>query len=53
MSERDKKEYPPVEPTGVCRYFERVSSSLIEEPEVCELCVCYIDGRCHRAQSPS
>lgn len=37
---------------GVCRRFERADWSLIEEPEVCELCAFYddSDGFCRRAE---
>ena len=36
-----------VDPNGVCGGFDRISWSLIEEPEVCELCRYYDeDGRC-------
>lgn len=37
---------------GVCRRFERGSWSLIEEPEVCELCAFYDeqDSLCRRAE---
>ena len=41
-----------VDPNGVCGSFERISWSLIEEPEVCELC-CYYeenDSRCIRSE---
>ena len=30
-----------VSPNDVCRYFDRVSWSLIEEPDICELCTHY------------
>lgn len=36
----------PVAPDHVCRYFDRVPESLIEEPEVCEFCRSYTDGFC-------
>lgn len=36
-----------VAPNDVCRYFERVFWSLIEEPDICELCVHYDEARSH------
>lgn len=53
MTAHEERKYPPVEPTGVCRYFNRTDTSLIEEPEICEFCTWCIDGCCHRDQSPS
>lgn len=38
----------PVEEDGVCRFFERIPQSLIEEPEVCEWCEYYENGKCYR-----
>lgn len=32
-----------VDPNGVCRYFDRVSWSLIEEPDICDLCNHYVE----------
>ena len=37
----EEKEWPVVAPEGFCRRFDRCSSSLIEEPESCEVCVFY------------
>lgn len=36
----------PVAPDHVCRCFDRVPESLIEEPEVCEFCRSYAGGFC-------
>lgn len=36
-------EYITVAPNDVCRYFDRVSWSLIEEPDICELCRHYLE----------
>ena len=33
-------------PDSVCRLFDRAPDSLIEEPEVCELCANWRDGFC-------
>ena len=45
---------PPVSvnPNDVCRHFDRAPWSLIEEPEVCELCRYYLEsnGTCERAE---
>ena len=35
-----------VSPDHVCRHFDRIPESLIEEPEVCEWCSYYCDGAC-------
>ena len=35
--------YPTVSPEGFCPRFERCSTSLIEEPEYCEVCVFFCD----------
>lgn len=37
-----------VAPNDVCRHFDRVSWSLIEEPDICELCSHYVEenSRC-------
>ncbi len=42
----------PVAPQDVCRYFDRVSWSLIEEPDFCELCIHYDEdsGTCSCAE---
>ena len=39
----------PCDPNSNCIDFERVSYSLIEEPEVCEWCIFYDDGVCKKA----
>lgn len=39
----EKRECPQVEPEGFCARFRRCSSSLIEEPEYCEVCRFYRD----------
>ena len=41
-----------VDPNGVCGSFDRISWSLIEEPEVCELCRYYEEdsSRCSRPE---
>ena len=36
--------YPTVSPEGFCARFERCVTSLIEEPEYCEVCVFFRDG---------
>lgn len=36
----------PVDIEAVCRFFERIPESLIEEPEVCEWCEFFEDGKC-------
>ena len=38
----------PVNEEDVCRYFERIAQSLIEEPEVCEWCEFFENGLCFR-----
>ena len=40
----------PVDAENVCPAFERVSSSLIEEPEICEFCEKYRDGYCFKEE---
>ena len=40
----------PVDENDVCRHFERIPQSLIEEPEVCEWCEHYNSGLCFRAE---
>ncbi len=35
--------YPAVSPEGFCPRFDRCSTSLIEEPEYCEVCVFFCD----------
>ena len=40
----ETEEYPAVSPEGFCAQFERCSTSLIEEPEYCEVCVFFCDG---------
>ena len=44
----------PVDPNDVCRRFDRTPWSLIEEPEVCELCRFYndADSTCRKAETP-
>ena len=39
----EKGDCPQVSPEGFCGRFERCSSSLIEEPEYCEVCRFYRD----------
>lgn len=43
-----EKEYPVVSPEGFCARFERCSASLIEEPEICDVCksFCERDATC-------
>lgn len=41
----------PVDGQSVCRYFERIPQSLIEEPEVCEWCEYYENGFCVHSES--
>ena len=36
----------PVSADSVCIRFQRAPDSLIEEPEVCELCLFWRDGLC-------
>lgn len=51
--ENDSKSAPQGRKTdaeGVCRHFERIPQSLIEEPEVCEWCEYYRDGMCFREE---
>ncbi len=36
--EAEEKAYPAVSPADCCARFKRCSSSLIEEPETCEVC---------------
>ena len=46
----ENKEFPVVDPDGFCAHFERCSTSLIEEPEYCEVCIyfCDRDTTCRR-----
>ncbi len=39
-----------VSPNGFCRFFDRCDTSLIEEPETCDVCSWYREGdsRCLR-----
>ena len=39
----ENKPFPPADPEGFCARFVRCSSSLIEEPESCEVCRFYRD----------
>ena len=39
----EQREYPAVSPEGFCPRFDRCSTSLIEEPEYCEVCRFYRD----------
>ena len=39
----EQKDYPRVPPEGFCARFTRCSTSLIEEPEYCEVCVYFFD----------
>ena len=43
-AERTGPQYPAVSPEGFCAGFERCASSLIEEPEHCEVCVFFSEG---------
>ncbi len=36
--------YPAVSPEGFCARFERCLTSLIEEPETCDVCIYFCDG---------
>ncbi len=40
----EEKEYPKVSPEGFCARFERSATSLIEEPEYCEVCEFFNDA---------
>lgn len=40
----------PVDGESVCRCFERIPQSLIEEPEVCEWCEHYENGLCFKGE---
>ena len=44
----ERKDYPAVSPEGFCGRFDRCVTSLIEEPEYCEVCrhFCDRDGTC-------
>ena len=44
----DEKAYPAADPAGFCARFDRTDTSLIEEPEYCEVCrsFCDRDGTC-------
>ena len=44
----DKTNGRIVDPEGVCRFFERIPQSLIEEPEVCEWCEFFENGCCFK-----
>ncbi len=37
------------DPESVCRYFQRIPLSLIEEPEVCEWCEYFENGLCFKS----
>lgn len=40
----DKNEnWPVVDPEGFCAFFDRCDTSLIEEPETCDVCNFYCD----------
>lgn len=41
----------PVDEEGVCRCFERIPQSLIEEPEVCLWCEYYENGLCFHTEA--
>ena len=43
-----REEGRPVDPNGFCRFFDRCDTSLIEEPETCDVCRWYRDrdSRC-------
>ena len=45
-------DYPSVSPEGFCAQFDRCATSLIEEPETCEVCVffCDRDNTCRRPE---
>ena len=40
----EKQSYPKVGAEDFCGRFERSVTSLIEEPEFCEVCIYYCDG---------
>ena len=40
----DNKTPPVVDANGFCGRFERIDTSLIEEPETCDVCRYYCDG---------
>ena len=44
----ERTDYPAVAPEGFCGRFDRCVTSLIEEPEYCEVCryYCDRDGTC-------
>ena len=48
----EQREYPAVSPEGFCPRFDRCLTSLIEEPETCEVCVffCDRDGTCRHPE---
>ncbi len=48
MDELKNKAAKAVEEDYNCINFERVASSLIEEPEVCEWCEYYKNGYCYK-----
>lgn len=39
----NEKKWPVVDPEGFCKYFDRCDTSLIEEPETCDVCNHYCD----------
>ena len=51
MDEKKVSQGKPVDPEGVCRFFERIPLSLIEEPEICTWCEFFDEGFCIREQS--
>ena len=40
----NKCEKIKVDPNGFCRFFDRCDTSLIEEPETCDVCSHYNDS---------
>ena len=51
----EQQGFPTVAPEGFCARFERCATSLIEEPEYCEVCVFYCerDATAQRAMDSS
>lgn len=49
----EDKKYPEVDPNGFCAGFDRCCTSLIEEPETCDVCNFYSDkdGTCRRERN--
>ena len=49
--EKTRGEGRSVDEESVCRYFERIPQSLIEEPEVCQRCEHYENGLCFHKEA--